>query len=57
MVRESAEGTTVQKLLEKELGGPPGEVKTVFVNGASRSFDHVLADGDRVGIFPPVGGG
>ena len=57
LVRESAEGTTVQKLLEKELGGPPGEVKTVFVNGVSRSFDHVLADGDRVGIFPPVGGG
>ena len=57
LVRELAEGTTVQKLLEKELGVPPGEVKTVFVNGLSRSFDYVLADGDRVGIFPPVAGG
>jgi molybdopterin converting factor small subunit len=57
LIGESAEGTTVQKLVEKELGGPPGEVKTVFVNGASRSFDHGLADGDRVGIFPLVGGG
>ena len=57
LVRELAEGTTVQKLLENELGVPPGEVKLVFVNGVSRSFDHVLADGDRVGIFPPVGGG
>lgn len=57
LVRELAEGTTVQKLLEEELGVPPDEVKTVFVNGVSRSFDYVLADGDRVGIFPPVAGG
>ncbi len=57
LVRELAEGTTVQKFLEKELGIPPGEVKIVFVNGVSRSFDHVLADGDRVGIFPPIAGG
>ncbi len=57
LVCELAEGTTVQKFLEKELGVPPGEVKIVFVNGVSRSFDHVLADGDRVGIFPPIAGG
>ena len=42
---------------DKELGGSPNEVKTVWVNGASRSFEHVLADGDRVGIFPAIGGG
>jgi molybdopterin converting factor small subunit len=57
LVRELAEGTTVQELLEGELRVPPNEIKTVFVNGMSRSFDHVLADGDRVGIFPPVAGG
>ena len=57
LVSELPEGTTVQKLLENELGVPPGEVKTVFVNGVSRSFDYVLADGDRVGIFPPIAGG
>ncbi|MDH4138319.1 MAG: MoaD/ThiS family protein [Anaerolineae bacterium] len=57
LVRELAEGTTVQELLEGELRVPPNEIKTVFVNGMSRSFDYVLADGDRVGIFPPVGGG
>jgi len=39
LARELAEGTTVQKFLEKELGVPPGEVKTVFVNGVSRSSD------------------
>ncbi len=57
LVCELGEGTTVQEFLEKELGVPPGEVKSVFVNGVSRSFDHVLSDGDRVGIFPPVAGG
>lgn len=57
LVHELVEGTTVQKLLEKELGVPPGEVKTVFVNGVSRRSDHVLADGDQVGIFPPIAGG
>ena len=57
LVCDLAEGTSVQKLLENELGVPPGEVKIVFVNGLSRSFDHVLADGDRVGIFPPVAWG
>ena len=57
LVRELAEGTSVQRFLEIELGVPPDEVKTVFVNGITRRFNHVLADGDRVGIFPPVGGG
>ena len=57
LVCKLAEGTILQKLLEKELGIPPGEVKTVFVNGVSRSSDYVLADGDRVGIFPPIAGG
>jgi hypothetical protein len=32
MVCELAEGTTIQKFLENDLGVPPGEVKTVFVN-------------------------
>ena len=57
LVCELADGTTVQELLEDELGVPPGEVKIVFVNGVSRDFDHVLDDGDRLGIFPPVAGG
>jgi len=57
LIYELAKGTTLQKLLENELGVPPDEVKTVFVNGISQSFDHVLADGDRIGIFPAVAGG
>jgi len=51
------EGTTVRQLLEEKLGIPSEVVKTVFVNGIAQELDHVLADGDRVGIFPPVAGG
>ena len=54
---EIAEGTTIRQILEDEVGVPPDEVKTVFVNGLARDFDHALGDGDRVGIFPPIAGG
>ena len=49
-------GETVLELT-KRLGIPLEEIKLVFINGAAVSVDAVLADGDRVGIFPPVGGG
>lgn len=39
------------------LGIPPDELKLVFVNGAHSALDTPLADGDRVGLFPAVGGG
>lgn len=39
------------------LGVPPAEAKAIFVNGRARPFDWVLAPGDEVGIFPPIGGG
>ncbi|HAZ27455.1 TPA: molybdopterin synthase sulfur carrier subunit [Candidatus Acetothermia bacterium] len=49
-------GTTVGDLLTK-LGILPEVVRLVFVNGAARPLDWELRDGDRVGIFPPIGGG
>ena len=49
-------GATVAQLLE-ELGIPPEIPKAIFVNDLSKRPEHVLADGDRVGIFPPVAGG
>ena len=51
-----APGTTVRQIIET-LGIPVEEAKLVFVNSTRRDFDTPLADGDRVGIFPPVGGG
>jgi len=50
------DGITVNTLLEN-LKVPPKEVKVVFVNSVRAGYDTVLHDGDRVGVFPPVGGG
>jgi molybdopterin converting factor small subunit len=50
------DGASVGQLVEY-LGLPDSEVKIVFVNALTRERNHVLADGDEVGIFPPVGGG
>jgi molybdopterin converting factor small subunit len=53
---ELPDDATVGQLIE-HLGLPENEVKVVFVNFLARDRDHVLAEGDEVGIFPPVGGG
>ncbi len=39
------------------LGIPPEEVKIVMLNGKAAAKDSLLKDGDRVGLFPAVGGG
>ncbi|MEW6262909.1 MAG: MoaD/ThiS family protein [Thermodesulfobacteriota bacterium] len=49
-------GRTVAQLLES-LGIPAKKVKIIMVNGHHASLDQALSDGDRVGLFPPVGGG
>jgi molybdopterin converting factor small subunit len=53
---ELPDGGTVDQLME-QLRLPADQVKVVFVNGVVRDGSHPLADGDEVGIFPPVGGG
>jgi molybdopterin converting factor small subunit len=53
---ELLDGATVGDLVE-ELDLPESEVKVVFVNALYRELEHVLVDGDELGIFPPVGGG
>lgn len=50
------EGTTIEELI-RTVGVPDDEAKLVFVNGKRKERDYVLKDQDRVGIFPPVGGG
>ena len=49
-------GATVDDLIER-LGLPADQVKIVFVNNVIQGHDHPLAEGDQVGVFPPVGGG
>ena len=50
------DGTTVRGLV-RHLDLPEDQVKLVFVNALFRQMDHVLADGDELGVFPAVGGG
>ncbi len=50
------EGETIQSLIEK-LGLPEKEVTLMFINSLRSDRDSVIKDGDRVGLFPPVGGG
>jgi len=54
--QELPEGSTLADLVER-LALPPGEIKTIFVNGRAQPLKYVLQPGDEVGIFPPVGGG
>lgn len=51
-----ANGTTVGKLIS-DLNIPDDLVKLIFVNGIKINRDYLLKSGDRVGLFPPVGGG
>ncbi len=50
------DGTCVEDLIQK-LEVPADSVKLIFVNGIHAKRDTILKDGDRLGLFPPVGGG
>lgn len=49
-------GSTASDVLAK-LGVPEKEVKIAFINGVRKGLDAAVSNGDRVGFFPPVGGG
>ncbi len=53
---EVSDGATIGQLIE-HLHLPAEEVKVVFVNGIVREEEHMLDDGDELGVFPAVGGG
>ncbi len=53
---ELAGKTTVAQLLGI-LKIPQKAVFLIFINGLVRPLNQVLADGDRVALFPPIGGG
>jgi molybdopterin converting factor small subunit len=46
----------VEALCQK-MNIPSERVKMVMINGAHARMDYVLKGGERVGLFPPVGGG
>ena len=49
-------GLRIQDLLE-QLKIQPEKAKLIFVNGIKADLTQTLNGGERVGIFPPVGGG
>ena len=49
-------GMTVAQLIES-LKIPLGDAKLVFVNGVRVDLETTISGGERVGVFPPVGGG
>jgi len=53
---EIEEGANLKNLLVK-LGIPEDQVFTALVNGQHRELDYLLRGGDRISLFPPVGGG
>ncbi len=48
--------TTVSELC-KLMNIPMAKIKIVMVNGKSQPFDYELQGDERIGLFPPVGGG
>ncbi|MEW6260648.1 MAG: MoaD/ThiS family protein [Thermodesulfobacteriota bacterium] len=48
--------TRIRDIVER-LGIPVEEAKLIFVDGRRGDLNTVLNGGERVGIFPPVGGG
>ncbi|VFQ44484.1 molybdopterin synthase/thiamin biosynthesis sulphur carrier beta-grasp [Desulfoluna butyratoxydans] len=53
---EVPDNTTVADVIEL-LKLPEEQVRLIFVNGRHADRDRELCAGDRLGIFPPVGGG
>lgn len=49
-------GTTIGALLN-ELGVPLEKARLIFIDNVRKSLDSTLNGGERVGVFPPVGGG
>lgn len=49
-------GTTIAQLIDA-LNISRSEAKLIFVDGVRTQLDRVLHGGERIGIFPPVGGG
>jgi molybdopterin converting factor small subunit len=53
---EARPALTVGEIVAAE-GLAVGEVHIVMLNGVHGTLDSLVVDGDRVGLFPPIGGG
>ena len=50
------DGTCIKEVIE-QMGIPRIAVKLIFLNGIHATDIDLLKDGDRLGLFPPIGGG
>jgi len=50
------EGSTVLDLV-KTIKIDPTEIHLIMINGIGCEFEKIVSNCDRVGLFPPVGGG
>lgn len=48
---------TAGRELIRKLNIPEEQVFSFMINGVQKKLDDTMADGDRISIFPPVGGG
>jgi molybdopterin synthase sulfur carrier subunit len=53
----TADGEITVTELCRQLKIPADHIKIVMVNGRSEGMDYLLKGDERVGLFPPVGGG
>jgi sulfur-carrier protein len=53
---EIKDNSVIKDMIE-QAGIPRDAVKLIFLNGKHASDAEVLRHGDRLGIFPPIGGG
>lgn len=56
LTMEVRDGITIRDLLQ-ELKVPRKDIKVIFLNGVHAKDGDILKAGDRVGVFPSVGGG
>lgn len=49
-------GAPASEIIQK-IGLPPEEVTLIMVNGRRQQPDFILQGDERVGLFPPIGGG
>jgi sulfur-carrier protein len=56
VVMDVSPGTSIKDILN-QIGIPRAEIKLIFLNGIHARDSDILKDGDRLGIFPPIGGG
>ena len=51
-----SDGMTVLDLVKK-IDIDPTEIHLIMINGIGCEIEKLLTNGDRVALFPPVGGG